>query len=90
MDIPGSFFWGAWPGYHGDYKREFKRQDDSYLAVEQHFLIHISALVDGDLTASSCAPSSERGRCFQQSLEGESFGKSLMEQHRSKKDRLMM
>ena len=67
----------------------FERQDDSYLAVELHFLIHITALADGDLAALRCAPFSDLRSCFQLSLEGGSFGDSLMEQNGSEKDGLM-
>jgi len=67
----------------------FKRQHDSYLAVEQHFIIHISALANGDLAALRCAPSSDLGSCLQLGLEGESFGESLMDQNGSGKDGLM-
>lgn len=56
-----------------------EREDDSHLAGEQHFLIHISALPDGDIRALRCDSSSDLGRCFQLSLGEGSYEKSLME-----------
>lgn len=88
MGFPRPFCWGGWPCPHGDHQAVLEREDDSHLAGQQHFFIHISALPDGDLMALRWDSSSDLGRCFQLSLEEGFYGKSLMEQNSSEKDGL--